>query len=70
MLDEEAYGLLGRAKLLRGSNLFDVVDAFEEKHPNIGGMQKYMKKYYQWGNDRCIWDDEARKVIVEGFKEQ
>ena len=70
MLDEEPLGLLGKAKLLRRGDLFGIVDAFEERHCDIGEMQEYMKKHYRLGHgDRCWWDNNERRIKVAGIKE-
>ena len=71
MLDEEPVGLLGAAKLLRRSDLFELIDKFEERHPDIGKMQNYMKKHYRLSDgDDCSWDKTERKLRVEGFDER
>ena len=71
MLDEEPVGLLGAAKLLRRSDLFELIDKFEERHPEIGEMQKYMKKHYRLGHgEHCLWDKDERSVTVNGFEER
>ena len=71
MLDEEPVGVLGAAKLLRRSDLFELIDNFEERHTEIGKMQEYMKKHYRLGDgDACSWDKTERKVRVERFEER
>lgn len=70
MLDEDPVGLLGAAKVLRRSDLFEVIDHFEEIHPEISRMQKYMKKHYRLGRgDRCWWDETDRRITAEGMME-
>ena len=71
MLDEEPVGLLGAAKLLRRSELFALVDKFEERHPGIGEMQEYMKEHYGLGHgEKCWWDENERVVNVVGVEEK
>ncbi|KIW13499.1 hypothetical protein PV08_08687 [Exophiala spinifera] len=68
MLDEDPVGLLGAAKLLRRSEVLQMVDDFEELHPDVPGMQDYMKKHYGLGRgDHCWWDDEERRIKAVGM---
>lgn len=70
MLDEDPVGLLGAAKVLRRSDLFEIIDHFEEMHPQMSKMQKYMKKHYRLGRgDRCWWDETDRRITAEGMME-
>ncbi|KAJ9607495.1 hypothetical protein H2200_007573 [Cladophialophora chaetospira] len=72
-IDEEPVGLLGAAKLLRQSELFEIVDEFEERHTRdgeIGRMQKYMRKHFRLGHgDHCWWDEQERRIKVQGLTE-
>lgn len=68
MLDEEPVGLLGAAKLLRRSDVLQVVDDFEEMHSDVPEMQKYMKEHYRLGRgDNCWWDEDERRIRVVGM---
>ncbi|KAK5456824.1 hypothetical protein LTS15_004604 [Exophiala xenobiotica] len=72
-LDEEPIGLLGAAKLLRRSDIFEIIDNFEERHTEdrqLAHMQKYMRKHFRLGQgDRCQWVEGERRVKVLGMTE-
>ncbi|KAK5053792.1 hypothetical protein LTR84_001754 [Exophiala bonariae] len=68
MLDEDPVGLLGAAKLLRRSDVLQIVDEFEEMHSDVPEMQKYMRKHYGLGRgDNCWWDEDERRIKAIGM---